>query len=200
MTRIQMLGLAVAIATGMMAPMAATANPKTDRIVETTTDTAEIRMLFVREIRAHLVEVREARHARAERRAEARRAAEAAAAAAEAAATSAPTYTSSYSGEGSRLSDDQVASYLRGAGFPESAIQQMLYYSHRESGNCPTAVNGLSGCPSYEAAAQHVEAYHSACGLFQIYTCPGPDALDPARNAALAYSKYQSSGFSPWSL
>ena len=187
MTRIQMLGLAVAIATGMMAPMSATANPKTDRIVETTTDTAEIRMLFVREIRAHLVEVREARQARAERRAEARRAAEAAAAAV---STPAPAPTYGTTSSGGCLSDAEIASYARGAGFPESVIPTMVYIAGRESGGCPGAVNG--GGPAVAGGP--------ACGLWQIYTCPGPDALDPARNAALAYSKYQSAGLSPWSM
>jgi hypothetical protein len=38
----------------------------------------------------------------------------------------------------------------------------------------------------------------SACGLFQLYECPGPQALDPATNAALAFEKYQASGLAPW--
>lgn len=89
--------------------------------------------------------------------------------------------TSSYTG--GVLSDSQVASYLRAAGFPESAIPTMLYYSHRESGNNPRAINSSSG----------------ACGLFQLYPCYGGSAwLDPATNARMAYSKYQASGFSPW--
>jgi hypothetical protein len=92
--------------------------------------------------------------------------------------TPAPT---SYSG--GVLTDAEVTSYLRAAGFPESAIPQMLYYSHRESGNDPTAINSASG----------------ACGLFQLYPCSGGSAwLDPATNARLAYEKYQASGFAPW--
>jgi hypothetical protein len=91
--------------------------------------------------------------------------------------TSAPAYT------GGVLSDAQVTSYLLAAGFPESTIPTMLFYSHRESGNNPSAINSSSG----------------ACGLFQLYPCYGGSAwLDPATNARLAYQKYQASGFSPW--
>lgn len=100
-----------------------------------------------------------------------------------------PTYSppaSTYSG---CLTAEQVASYARGAGFPESAISTMVAFAYRESHYCPGAVNSSSG----------------ACGLWQLYPCPGPDALDPARNAALAYSKYSApvpgggiAGFSPW--
>lgn len=89
--------------------------------------------------------------------------------------------TSSYSG--GVLSDAQVLSYLRGAGFPESALSTMLYYAHRESGNNPRAINASSG----------------ACGLWQLYPCVGGSAwLDPATNAHYAFLKYQASGFAPW--
>lgn len=91
------------------------------------------------------------------------------------------THTSSYSG--GVLSDAQVVGYLRGAGFPESAIPTMLYYSHRESGNDPRAINASSG----------------ACGLWQLYPCYGGAAwLDPAVNAHFAHEKYLASGFAPW--
>lgn len=194
--------LATAVIT--LALLALSPIARADWATSSNTDSgAEVRAGFVHEIRVHQEEVRvaEIRRARAARVAAflaAQAAAEAAAAAATpdpAPSSSSPTYSTS--SEGGRLSDAQVASYLRGAGFPETAIDRMIYYAHRESGNCPTAVNGLLGCPSYGAAAAAL-ADGSACGLWQIYTCPGPDALDPARNAALAYSKYQSSGFSPW--
>lgn len=82
------------------------------------------------------------------------------------------------------LSAAEVASYARAAGFPESVIDELVAIAYRESRFNPGAINASSG----------------ACGLWQLYPCPGPDALDPARNAALAYSKYQSSGLSPWAM
>lgn len=138
------------------------------------------------------------RQARIERREQ--QAAEAAAQAAAEAASSTPSPTSTapttaapaYTGA-LYLTADQVASYARAAGFPESVILTMVDIARGESGFCPTAVNpGHCGDPSLAVAGG------SACGLWQLYPCPGPDALDPARNAALAYSKYQSSGLSPW--
>lgn len=138
------------------------------------------------------------RQARIEQRQEQRAAAHAAAqAAAEASSTpsptsapttAAPTYTGAL-----YLTADQVAAYARAAGFPESVIPTMVDIASGESGFCPTAVYpGHCGDPSLAVPGGN------ACGLWQIYTCPGPDALDPARNAALAYAKYQSSGLSPW--
>lgn len=82
------------------------------------------------------------------------------------------------------LSEEQVASYARGAGFPESVIATMVVIAYRESHYCPGAVNSSSG----------------ACGLWQMYPCPGTHALDPATNAAMAYAKYVGSGYDldPW--
>lgn len=114
---------------------------------------------------------------RAEARAAAR-AAEAAAAEEEAAATT--TDYSSYSG--GVLSADQVASYARAAGFPESVIGTMVDIAWDESRFDPGAVNGSSG----------------ACGLWQMYPCPGSEALNPATNAAMAYYKYTHGGLSHW--
>ena len=94
-----------------------------------------------------------------------------------------------------QLSEAEVASYVRGAGFPESVVSTMVAIAQRESNLCPTAVYGY-GC----AGTGHAVSGGPACGLFQIYPCPGADALDPARNAALAYSKYKSSGLSPWAM
>jgi len=91
-----------------------------------------------------------------------------------------PTYTT-YTGSGS-LSAAEVAGYARAAGFPESAVPQMAAYAARESGFDPAAVNPSSG----------------ACGLWQLYPCPGPAALGPMVNAQLAYAKYEASGFAPW--
>jgi hypothetical protein len=92
------------------------------------------------------------------------------------------------------------ADELRAVGFPESAIPHMLYIIDRESGGCPTAVNGLSGCPSYSAAAALLAASTShACGLIQAYPCYGGAAwLDPMTNLRIGYQKYQASGFQPW--
>jgi len=81
---------------------------------------------------------------------------------------------------GGCLTSDQVAAYARSAGFPESAIPTMVAYAYRESHFCPGAVN-----PS------------GACGLWQIYPAQ-PGCTDPATNAAQAFAKYQSAGFSPW--
>lgn len=77
----------------------------------------------------------------------------------------------------------QVANYARGAGFPDYTIPTMVFYAGRESGFDPRAVNSSSG----------------ACGLWQLYPCPGPQALDPAVNAHYAYLKWRASGFAPWS-
>lgn len=89
---------------------------------------------------------------------------------------------------GGVLSAEQVASYARGAGFPESVIDEMVAISWRESRFDPSAVNG--GGPAYEGGP--------ACGLTQLYPCPGPEALNPATNMAYAFQKYQAAGLSPW--
>jgi hypothetical protein len=91
------------------------------------------------------------------------------------------TSTASTNYSGGVLSASQVASYARGAGFPESAIPTMVAYAYRESHFDPGAINSSSG----------------ACGLWQIYPAQ-PGCTDPATNAALAFQKYQASGFSPW--
>jgi hypothetical protein len=93
----------------------------------------------------------------------------------------APTYHA-YPETGGCLSEAEVASYASGVGFPESIVPTMVSIAARESGLCAGAINPISG----------------ACGLWHIYPCPGSDALDPARNAALAYMKYEASGLSPW--
>ncbi len=81
------------------------------------------------------------------------------------------------------LTASQVASYARGAGFPEGVISTMVAISYRESHWCPGAVNASSG----------------ATGLWQIYP-GGPQYLDPAANAAAAYAKYAASGLTPWGM
>lgn len=145
--------------------------------------TAEIRGVFVPRLKEHRREVREVRKARRE-------------AAAAASIEPTPTYSSSTSVSGC-LSDEAIASYARAAGFPESVIPTMVYIAaHRngtgESGGCPGAVNG--GGEAYAGGP--------ACGLWQLWPCPGPAALDPAVNAAGAYEKYVDAGYSlsPWSL
>jgi hypothetical protein len=80
------------------------------------------------------------------------------------------------------LTATQVASYARGAGFPESVIPTMVAIAYRESHYNAHAVNLSSG----------------ACGLWQLYPCPGIAYLDPATNAAGAFAKYQASGLAPW--
>lgn len=89
--------------------------------------------------------------------------------------------TSSISG---CLSASEIASLARGAGFPEELISTMVAIAYRESHYCPSAINSSSG----------------ACGIWQMYPCPGPEALDPATNAAMAYQKYVGAGYSlsPW--
>lgn len=96
--------------------------------------------------------------------------------------TSHTSSTSSAPYSGGFVSDAEAASLLRNAGFPESAISTMIYYMHRESSGDPSATNSSSG----------------ACGLWQMYPCPGPSAYDPQTNANMAYAKYQGAGFAPW--
>ncbi len=107
-----------------------------------------------------------------------RRAQEAAAAVPETTTPTTPTYTS-----GGSWADELAA-----VGFPSWAIPTMLYYIDRESGGDPSAVNG--GGSAYTGGP--------ACGLTQLYPCPGPQALDPMTNLTYAFEKFQASGFSPW--
>jgi hypothetical protein len=97
-----------------------------------------------------------------------------------------PTAQSSYpailGGGAFQLSAVQVAGYARGAGFPESVVPTMVAIAARESGYNAHAVNLSSG----------------ACGLWQLYPCPGIAFLDPATNAAGAFAKYEASGLAPW--
>jgi hypothetical protein len=93
-----------------------------------------------------------------------------------------PSYPAVIGGGSFQLTAVQVAGYARGAGFPESIISTMVAIAARESGYNAHAVNLSSG----------------ACGLWQLYPCPGLSFLDPAVNAAGAYAKYQASGLSPW--
>lgn len=106
--------------------------------------------------------------------------------------TPTPDPPTTYVGGGA-LSAAQVESYARAAGFPESALSTMVGYAARESGFCPTAVYGY-GCDG----AGHFTSGGPACGLWQLWPCPGPEAANPATNAALAFAKYEASGFAPW--
>jgi SLT domain-containing protein len=143
-------------------------------------DSAPLIAIVERQIHhEHVRVVRERRHRIRELRAQR------AAAAAAATSPSVPTTSSSptsYTPPSGALSSDQIAAYARAAGFPESVIPTMVAIAYRESGGYPGAINSSSG----------------ACGLWQLYPCPGPDALDPARNAAWAYAKYAASGLAPW--
>lgn len=116
--------------------------------------------------------------ARVQQRLRERTAARLEARATEAPASAVPTYDY---GDGV-ISAEGVAQYARMAGFPESVIPTMVAIAWRESRFNPGAVNPFSG----------------ACGLWQMYPCPGPEALFPATNAAMAYAKYQASGLAPW--
>lgn len=93
------------------------------------------------------------------------------------------------------LSAEQVAGYARAAGFPEDVVDEMVAISARESGFCPTAVYGY-GC----AGSGHAYSGGPACGLTQLFPCPGPEYLDPLTNMRGAYAKYQASGLAPWGM
>lgn len=103
-----------------------------------------------------------------------------------------PSSAASWGGGPGKITPEQAAAYLRAAGFPESVVPTMVAIEERESGLCPSAVYGY-GCNV--GGTVHGSA---ACGLAQIYPCPGPAALDPGTNAALAYAKWQASGLAPW--
>ena len=77
------------------------------------------------------------------------------------------------------LTADQVASYARRAGFEAGYIDDMVRFAARESTFNPTAVHG--GGPAYAGGP--------ACGLWQLYPCPGPSSLDPMVNAWQAREK-----------
>lgn len=144
--------------------------------------------------RQHRIEVRQARR-------EAAREAAALEQEQEEASTVAAPVVGSGSSSGGYLSAEQVGSYARAAGFPEEVVPIMVDIAvNHESGGCPTAVNGLIGCPSYaDAAALLASSINHACGLWQIYPCYGGAALlNPAANAAAAYEKYQSGGLGHW--
>lgn len=96
-------------------------------------------------------------------------------------AASVPVHTTSTSYTGGVLSASQVASYARGAGFPESVIPEMVAIAYRESRFNPAAINSSSG----------------ACGIWQILPAQ-PGCTNPASNAAMAYAKYRASGLQPW--
>jgi len=87
------------------------------------------------------------------------------------------------------MSAAQVASDLRLVGFPEYSISQMVAIIYRESRFNPRAVNG--GGAAYPGGP--------ACGLTQLFPCPGPGALDPITNLRYALLKFKASGFAPWS-
>jgi len=76
----------------------------------------------------------------------------------------------------------RVAAYARSAGFPAHMVPTMVSIAFRESRWDAHAVNRSSG----------------ACGLWQLYPCPGEGALDPAANAAGAYAKWKEAGLAPW--
>jgi hypothetical protein len=86
------------------------------------------------------------------------------------------------------LTAGEVASYASKAGFTASEVPVMVGFAARESGYCPGAINTSSG----------------ACGLWQLYPCPGPQALEPMANAWLAREKClaaEAAGrgcFAPW--
>lgn len=141
--------------------------------------TAEVRTVFVDRLLEHRHDVREHKATLAELRAVARAAARAVQEAQD--ALNAEPLAPAASGYSGCLTSDQVASYARSAGFPESAIPTMVAFAYRESHYCPGAINASSG----------------ACGLWQIYPAQ-PGCTDPASNARMAFAKYQAGGFAPW--
>ncbi len=177
----------------IVAASLATPAQAVDWNTETTTDTdASVRASFVKEIEMHQVEVAAAKKHRRLMREKREAAAAEAAEVTTTVTTTAPSI--SYSGG--------WADELAAVGFPASVIPTMLSIIDRESGGCPTAVNGLSGCPSYEAAAGLLASSEShACGLIQAYPCYGGASwLDPMTNLRIGFQKYQASGLSPWSM
>lgn len=107
--------------------------------------------------------------------------------------TSSASYSTASSGS-LYISEAQAADAMRAAGFPESAI---AWFNNgiidRESNYCPTAVY-----PGHCGDVSLFVPGGNACSLFQLFHCPGPQAADPYVAARYAYSKYQSSGYSPW--
>lgn len=71
------------------------------------------------------------------------------------------------------LSAEQVAALAGRAGWPAELVDDVVAIAWRESRNDPHAVNVTSG----------------ACGLMQLYPCPGPEAMAPLGNLLLARSK-----------
>lgn len=129
----------------------------------------EVRLSIVQQIRAHRAFVRKVRRREAQEK-------RFASAPTPSVAPSGPTYQGGW------------ADALRAVGFPDWAIPTMLGYIGRESGGDPSAVNG--GGPAVAGG--------SACGLLQLYPCPGPQALDPLTNLRYAFTKFEASGFAPW--
>lgn len=94
---------------------------------------------------------------------------------------------------GTRLSEAQVATYLRDAGFPESAVPTMVCIAKYES--------------SFYTGASNVNTDGSSdYGLFQIndYYWLGPcgvsrsGLMDPSVNARCALTVYRQQGFNAW--
>jgi hypothetical protein len=172
MKKLMTLGAVALIA--LTAGVSAKAEPQTQAALERriSWDTQHIRQLNHRRDVLH----RYIRHMRAELHAPA------------STSTASSTSSTSTSSGSLTVTSSGWANELRAVGFPESAIPQMLYYIQRESGGDPNAVNG--GGPAVAGGA--------ACGLTQLYPCPGPGALDPMTNLRYAYLKYRASGFAPW--
>ena len=110
--------------------------------------------------------------------------------------TSMTTSNSSYptSSDATHISAATAAAAMRSAGFPESVIPYFINtIIPRESGFCPTAVY-----PGHCGDVSLMVPGGPACSLFQLFTCPGPQAADPYVAARYAYSKYRASGLAPW--
>ena len=108
--------------------------------------------------------------------------------------------------KGQVLSDNQMASYLRQAGFPEKVIPRMVAIGRAESGGDPTAHN-----PRYP---------DNSYGVWQINMLDDPDndymlgaerrakyglssneqLNDPLTNARAAFDVYKSQGLGAWSV
>ena len=91
---------------------------------------------------------------------------------------------------GTRLSEGEVANYIRDAGFPEYIVGTMVCVAKYESDFYTGAVNDNGGG-------------NTDYGLFQINNyawdaaCPG-DLLDPSYNSQCALKVYQQQGLDAW--
>lgn len=94
---------------------------------------------------------------------------------------------------GTRLSEEEVAGYLRDAGFDESVVPQMVCTAKWESSFYSGATNrNRNGSTDYGLFQINDRSWLDSCGV------NGDDLLDPATNTACALVVYQSQGLGAW--